>query len=285
MTATETTLAAIRQPSVTQVQPVTAGFFNAAGFDLMQRVAKGFASSTLVPKEFQGNVANCMIALNLAQRIQADPLMCMQNLFIVHGRPGWSAQFLVATFNQCGRFSALRYEFFGEKGKDSWGCRAWANEISTGDKIVGADITIGLAKAEGWVSRSGSKWVTMPQQMLMYRAAAWLIRAYAPEIAMGLPTAEEVGDTFDAERDSRGAFQVTLESLDRSTGEIKPAATAKAGDSPVTAAGLLAQIAKAKTEDDLAVAADLIGAIADDAERVNVVTEIENRRIAIGSVK
>lgn len=210
-----TTIRALRAPAPADVPQsnARAGFFDEAGFALIQRVSKAFASSSLVPKEYQGNISNCMIALNLAQRLGADALMVMQNLYIVHGRPGWSAQFLIATFNQNGRFSAIRYEFFGERGKDSWGCRAWAIERETGEKIVGADVTIDLSKKEGWFGKSGSKWQTMAQQMLMYRAASWMIRTHAPEIAMGLPTSDEIADTYDAQRDGNGAFTVTTDSL------------------------------------------------------------------------
>ena len=123
--------------------------------------------------------------------------MVMQNLYIVHGRPGWSSQFLISTFNASGRFSALRYEWVGERGTDDWGCRAWAIELATGEKLVGSTVTIGLAKKEGWYNKQGSKWQTMPEQMLMYRAASWFVRAYAPEIAMGLHTVEEMRDTID----------------------------------------------------------------------------------------
>lgn len=173
-----------------------AGFGSAAGFALLQRGATLLANSTLVPKEYQGNIPNCTIALNMAQRIGADPLMVMQNLYIVHGRPGWSSQFLIATFNQCGRFSAIRYEWEGEPGTDGRGCRAWAIEKETGAKLSGALITIALAKAEGWYQKAGSKWQTMPEQMTMYRSAAWFVRAYAPEIAMGLHTADEIDDAI-----------------------------------------------------------------------------------------
>lgn len=170
------------------------GLDNKNGFELGQRAANLLAKSTLVPKEFQNHMPNCMIALNMAHRIGADPLMVMQNLYVVHGRPSWSAQFLIATFNTCGRFSALRFEFFGEKNKDEWGCRAWSIEKATGERLVGADIDLILAKAEGWYGKAGSKWKTMTQQMLMYRAAAWFVRAYAPELAMGLHTVDENED-------------------------------------------------------------------------------------------
>lgn len=192
---------------------ITAGFNDSQGFELMQRGAKLLATSTLVPKEYVGNISNCVIALNMAQRVGADPLMVMQNLVIVHGRPTWSSQFLIATVNSCGRFSALRYEFFGEPTTDSWGCRAWAIEKSTSEKLVGTDITIAIAKKEGWYGKSGSKWQSIPQQMLMYRAGSWWTRVYAPELSMGLHTADEMRDVYDAKQMDDGSFSVNLETL------------------------------------------------------------------------
>ena len=167
------------------------------GFDLAQRAAKLLAASSLVPVEYQNNIPNCVIALNMAHRLGADPLMVMQNLVVIYGRPSWSSQFLIATVNTCGRFSALRYEFFGTPGTDDWGCRAWAIERATGEKLDGTKITIGLSKTEGWYGKKGSKWQSMPEQMLMYRAGAWWCRAYAPELSMGLHTSDEVSDFID----------------------------------------------------------------------------------------
>lgn len=175
------------------------GIGSANGFELLQRVATMFSKSSLVPKEFQNNVANCSIAAHMAMRMKADPLMVMQNLYVVHGRPGWSSQFLIATFNQCGKFSALRYEFNDAKpGSMEYGCRAWAVELATEEKLYGTWITLGMAKAEGWSEKAGSKWKTMPEQMLKYRAASFFVRTHAPEIAMGLPMADEVEDVATA---------------------------------------------------------------------------------------
>ena len=184
-----------------QSTPVQIGFGDAQSFDLIQRVAKCFALSTLVPKAYQGNQPNCIIALNMASRMGADPMMVMQNLYVVHGTPSWSAQFLIATFNKNGKFSSIRYDFFGTEGQDDWGCRAKATELETGELLVGPLVTVALAKKEGWFQKSGSKWQTMPEQMLRYRAAAWFVRTIAPEIAMGLQTAEEMRDAVDMERE------------------------------------------------------------------------------------
>lgn len=192
-------VAKVPETQTNESKAIIPGFNSLEGFELAQRAARLLAQSSLVPKEYQNNLPNCVIALNMALRMNSDPLMVMQNLHVINGRPSWSSQFLISTFNTCGRFSALRYEWVGEPNTDDWGCRAWAIEKATGEKLVGATVTIGLAKKEGWYNRPGSKWQTMPQQMLMYRAAAWFIRAYAPEIAMGMQTAEELADTIDLE--------------------------------------------------------------------------------------
>ncbi len=190
--ATQNNNAAVAMPDDTMP-----GFGSKHSLELALKAANILSKSSLVPKEYQGNLPNCVIALNMAARMNADPLMVMQNLYIVYGRPGWSSQFLISTFNTSGRYSALRYQWVGEEGKDNYGCRAWAIEKTTGEKLEGSTVTIGIAKKEGWYDKNGSKWQTMPQQMLMYRAASWFIRAYAPELAMGMHTAEELQDVIE----------------------------------------------------------------------------------------
>lgn len=228
---TTTTLASLRNTALATTENTAAtvvpGFDTEAGFVVLQRIAKLFASSSLVPRPYQGeaNLGNAAIAVEMALRMRANPLLVLQNLFIVQGRPGWSSQFLIATLNQGGKYSSLRYVFSGEEGTDDWGCRAQATELATGEKLSGALITIDMAKKEGWYGKPGSKWQTMPEQMLRYRAASWFIRAYAPEIAMGLKTVEEVQDTIDLEAAPDGSFQaaapqgstMTLEDVKKAT--------------------------------------------------------------------
>ena len=102
--------------------------------------------------------------------------------------------FLIATFNQCGRFEAIKYKETGKKGTDSQGIIAYTREKGSDEIIQGPEVTILIAKQEGWYDKKGSKWKTMPDQMLRYRAAAWLIRTTAPEISMGLQTTDEIID-------------------------------------------------------------------------------------------
>lgn len=168
-------------------------FANAANFELAQRQAKMLCASALVPKQFQGpsNLPNCIIALEMSQRMQASPLAVMQNLYIVDGKPSWSSQFIIAAINATGKFSPLRYDIQGEG--DQRTCTAWAIE-KDGNRLESPPITIAMAKAEGWYQKKFSKWKTMPELMLRYRCATLFGRLYAPEVLMGMKTYEEAED-------------------------------------------------------------------------------------------
>lgn len=167
-------------------------------FEAGQRMAKLFAASTLVPKQYQNNVGNCVIALNMAVRMKSDPLMLMQNLVIVHNVPTFEAKFAIACFNATEKYSPIRYREVGEKGKDSWGYYAYAIEKATGEVCTGPEVTIAIAKAEGWYTQN-PKWKNVPDLMLRYRAASWFIRTTDPGVMMGFQTKEEMEDFVDYE--------------------------------------------------------------------------------------
>lgn len=167
-------------------------FSSSDNFDLALRIATMLSKSDLVPTNFKGNIANCTIALNMANRIGADPLMVMQHLYIVHGKPSWSSTFLIAAINGSGKFKApLRFTVSGDG--DQKQCIAWTMDL-TGEKLESPPISIEMSKKEGWFNKNGSKWQTMPDLMLRYRAAAFFSRLYCPEITMGMQTYEEIQD-------------------------------------------------------------------------------------------
>lgn len=163
-------------------------------FENAQRIAKALASSALVPKEYQGQngLANALVAMEIAHRMNLSPLQVMQNLHIIHGRPSWSSQFIIAMINGCGRFSPLDYHLTGEG--DSLACYAYATELATGKELKGPAVSMAMAKREGWATKTGSKWQTMPELMIRYRAAAFWGRLYVPEFLVGMKTQEEVID-------------------------------------------------------------------------------------------
>jgi len=177
-------------------------------FEAIQRRAKLYTASELVPKIYQGNtpgaLANTVIALNLAHRIGADELMVMQNLFIIQGRPSWSSTFVISALNSCGRFTPIRFEIrelgtinLGGKQAKDIECRAVTNDAKSGEALIGPPVSLSMSVAEGWYGKNGSKWQTMPELMIRYRAAAFFGRLYAPDILNGMHTVDEVEDFRD----------------------------------------------------------------------------------------
>lgn len=178
---------------LTTLTPPADGVFSIQGFDHAQRVAKMLSSSSLVPSDYRGRIENCLIALEMSARIGASPMMVMQNLHIIQGRPSWSSPFIIASLNSCGRFEPLRFRQVGEPSNDTYGYEVVTKD-KKGNELVGPAVTWAMVKSEGWLAKNGSKWKTMPELMFRYRAAAFFGRLYAPDILMGMQTAEEIID-------------------------------------------------------------------------------------------
>lgn len=156
------------------------------------RMAKVLAMTPMVPQNYRGEPGNCLIALDMAQRMNMSPMMIMQNLYVVNGNPGWSGQACVALINNSGRFSPLCFD--EKQDGDDFSCTAYATELKTGKVIRGTTVDKKMAKECGWLDKNGSFWKKMPMQMAKYRSAAFFARAYCPEALMGLYTTDELYD-------------------------------------------------------------------------------------------
>lgn len=158
------------------------------------RLARIYSESNVVPEHFRKSPSNCFIACQLAYRMRVDPFAVMQSLYIVpgSGKPSMEARLAIACLNASGQtVGRIRWRFDGEGSARS--CTAFVVDRETGDEL---DLRIdwSTVEGEGWLSKKGSKWQTMPDQMFRYRSATWLIRAYYPEVMMGLRTTDEVED-------------------------------------------------------------------------------------------
>lgn len=161
----------------------------------LYRLARTFANSAIVPAAYHGNPDNCFVAIELANRMNVSPSLVMQNLYVVQGRPSWSGQACIALINGCGLFERpLDFVFVGEPGALSYGCYATTARKGAGEVLRGTTITMQMARDEGWLGKNGSKWKTMPDQMLCYRAATFFARLYCPNVLMGFSTVEEQQD-------------------------------------------------------------------------------------------
>jgi len=191
-------------------------------FEQAQREAKAISSSELVPKAFQNNIPNTLIAMEMAQRTSFGVMTIMQNIHVIHGRPGFSSQFLIACVNHSRRFSPMRFNMTGEKGTDGRTCVAYATDLETGEIVEGPEVSIGMAKADGWWSRKDSKWPRMPDLMLHYRAGTFFARLYAPEILMGMRTTDEIHDIAASDSRAQVSVDSATSALAAATPETDP---------------------------------------------------------------
>lgn len=174
---------------------------NPKAMNHLHKIAKTLSSSSILPAQYRGNVANCFVACEMAARMDVSPLFVMQNLHVIEGRPSWSSSACIALINGCGLFCHVRFNMVGEVGTPSRGCYVTAVRADSGEPVQGTTVTIQLAIDEGWMERKGSKWKTMPEQMLKYRAAAFFARIECPNVLMGFMLDDESRDIGAAENE------------------------------------------------------------------------------------
>jgi hypothetical protein len=188
-----TAVSAARERAVVIDSGLFENMMDTSRFEHLQRVSKVFANSSLVPQHFQGKEADCFIAVEMAMRLKLHPFNLMQSLYVVHGKPGIEAKMAIALINSSGIFEGpLQWTVSGDGMKR----QAVARAVHARTKqVCEAVVTMEMAKAEGWIDKSGSKWKTLPDLMLQYRSASFFARLYCPEVLFGMQTKEELDDT------------------------------------------------------------------------------------------
>ena len=201
------------QSALTTTSPKSV-YSSIQSFESAQRIAASLADSSLVPNAYRGQAGlpNCIVAIEIANRMGMSAFQVMQNLNVIHGRPSWSSQFIIGLIQGCNRFEGFTYE------ETETSCRCVAVFKTTGEQVSGPKITMQMAKEEGWTKNS--KWRTMPQTMLRYRAASAFGRFYIPDLILGIQSVEE-NEVIDAE------VQVVPEPAESKLDQVNSIITAK----------------------------------------------------------
>ena len=185
----EKTLAVVEQTTELTTNSV---WENKDSFNQLLRAAQMLSQTSIIPQSYQNKPQDCFVAIEMANRMGVSPMVVMQNMYVVKGKPSWAGQACTMLINSCGKFKDVKHIYTGEKGKPNRGCYVTATRISDGSQVDGVEVTMQMAQSEGWTSNS--KWRNMPELMLAYRASAFFARVYCPEAMMGVQTAEEVYD-------------------------------------------------------------------------------------------
>lgn len=163
-------------------------------FNNLFKIGNVLSKTQLVPDNYRNKPEDCTIAIDIANRSGMSPLSVMQNLYVVKGKPQWSGQACIAMIRASKEFEHVKPVMVGERGTDDWGCYFKAVDKSYGEVVTGTLVTIKMAKDDGWYDKPGSKWKSMPEQMLQYRAAAFFARVHMPNTLMGFQVEGEVED-------------------------------------------------------------------------------------------
>lgn len=156
------------------------------------RLAVMYSKSQMVPTHFRDRPYDCAIVIEMALRCKQNPMAFLQKCYVVHGRPSIESTLAIALANTSGIIKGrITYAFKGEG--DARECLAMATLKDSGELIT-QTVSIKIARSMGWYTKSDSLWPKMPDLMLQYRSAMWLIRAYFPEVLMGVYSTDEVKD-------------------------------------------------------------------------------------------
>jgi len=230
----------MKGPSVIELQQLkhvtdlsTSPFASVASFEQYKPMAEYLASASVVPASYRNNPANCLLAVDIAVRAKMPLLSVFQNLQIINDKPAWTGKYVIATLNNCGRFTELQFEFKGEPGSYEYACRAIATRVSTGERIEGIWVSFQMVVDAGWLYE-GSPWRSMPDLMYRYRSASFFANVNAADILLGLPTDDEARDiargTVHITND--GSAQAAALATGANTGESKLAMALRTVEAP-----------------------------------------------------
>ena len=186
-------------------------------FELEQRKAKAFVATDFFPTHLRkgnetANIGTAIIVLDLAQRMNIGALEVAQSIYIIHGKPSFETKFLVARLNSSGLLKGRLQTIVSPDGNSA---HCEAIDAQTGQLLKGTTITMEMARREGWLSKNGSKWQTMPELMMKYRAQSFFINEFFPEVKYGLKTSDEAEDivTFEPNEQSKTPPKAGLNEL------------------------------------------------------------------------
>lgn len=171
-----------------------------SGAGIISQLRKAYAIAQImcqagnIPDSYKNKPADCMVAIDMADRMGVSPLMVMQSMYVVQGKPSWSGQACMSFIQANPNFKDVKPVYTGTQGTPGRGCYISAKRASDDSEIRGVCVTMEMAAAEGWTSKRGSKWLTMPDLMLAYRAAAFFARVYCPAVLMGVSVEGENED-------------------------------------------------------------------------------------------
>ena len=151
------------------------------------------ASSSMVPKAYQGKPQDILVCVQWGYEMGLAPMQALQNIAVINGKPsvyGDAAMALVQASSVCEDVE----EYF--EGEGTTNPVAVCVAKRKGRKPVTAKFSVEDAKRAGLWGKQGP-WQAYPKRMMQMRARGFALRDAFPDVLKGLITAEEAQDYPD----------------------------------------------------------------------------------------
>jgi hypothetical protein len=147
------------------------------------------ASSTMVPRDFQGKPGNVLVAIQWGREVGLGPLQALQNIAVINGRPSIWGDAAIALVR--GHPDCLSVQEGVEGEGDAR--QGWCEVTRRGEAPQRRTFSVADAKRAGLWGKSGP-WTQYPDRMLQLRARGFAIRDVFPDALRGVMTREEAED-------------------------------------------------------------------------------------------
>lgn len=220
------------------------------------------SKSSIVPKDYQNNPGNILVAIQWGMELGLQPMQSMQNIAVINGRPAIWGDAMLALVRGSGLLESIN-----EKITDT-GCVCIVKR--RGEEAVIREFTMDDATKAGLKGKAGP-WSQYPKRMLQLRARAFALRDVFPDVLRGIHIAEEAQD-IPPEKDMGAADEVPTPKADKAADlgarMSGGAATAKpAAEKPPTLPAVLEMIAASNTPEEMTAAGELCAKLADGEDR------------------
>lgn len=178
-----------RNPSKSNVD-----FMDFSNFEMAWKTAEMISKARCIPKEFQGNPSDILVAIEFGNEIGLRPMASLQNIMIVNNKPSIYGDAMLAVCMAFPDFIDCIEKYDSEKQEASCTVKRKGREPIT--KVFNKKMAE-AAKLWGKVSSGGipSPWVTNPERMMQFRARGFALRDMFPDVLKGMPTVEEMRDS------------------------------------------------------------------------------------------
>lgn len=155
-------------------------------FEDAYRLARVFAATKLVPKDYQDKPEDCCVAIMQGLELGLSPIAAVQSISVINGRPCLWGDGMMAVVRASGLLESI------EETDDGATATCTVHRKGEPKKVV-RTFSQEDAKRAGLAGKAGP-WTQYPHRMRQMRARSWALRDTFADVLKGISSAEEMSD-------------------------------------------------------------------------------------------